>query len=752
MSKRKAAGSRPATSPPAPRPAQPLTTKRIVQTSFGIFAFALVVRLVHLWQMSGALFYELPISDCRQYDQWAQTVAAGDWLGSEVFYQTPLYPYLLAVIYVPFGHSLWAVRIVQALFGAAACVCIGRAGARFFNERVGIGAALLLAVYPPAIFFDGILQKASLDLLLMCGLLWVIAVAQDRRRWPWFAAAGVLLGATTLNRENAAALFPVLAGWIAWLSWPAWPRATLGWIAAFLAGAALVLVPVGARNYYVGGLFALTTSQMGPNFYIGNEARANGTYEALREGRGDPRYERTDARELAEQDLGRKLSPGEVSRYWMRRSWDDIRQDPLRWIKLLGWKWLLTWHKLEMTDSESMHTHAKFSTPLAVFTPIWHLGFVVPLAAVGIWYTRRDWRRLAALYAVIAAMALAVTIFYVFARYRYPLVPPLMLFASAAVWGTWDRLRGTVAMTMGEFATVIVIALAVGVPTNLKLTQAYDDDAVTFYNAANEFRNAGRLDDAMTLWEAALKADPGFDGPANNLGRAALAKGDLPLARRYFQRGLVALPNNGRIMFGLATLSAEEGDAAAARSQLIRAIQVMPALGPSLEVLAAGEEKLGRQKAAAVIRSVREQLVAATAESLVKSGMELAAKGQTRAALDAWKQALQLAPDMLSVANNVAWILATSPDDTLRNGRESIALAEAACKKTDYQQPALLDTLAAGYAEAGDYQQAVATCDKAIALATDPAQKEALLARKAVYASEEPFRDRSSPGPPATQP
>ena len=78
----------------------------------------------------------------------------------------------------------------------------------------------MLALYPPAIFFDGILQKASLDLLLMTTLLWVVGVAQQQAGKRWFAAAGVLVGAMALNRENAAVLVPVLALWIVWLSWP----------------------------------------------------------------------------------------------------------------------------------------------------------------------------------------------------------------------------------------------------------------------------------------------------------------------------------------------------------------------------------------------------------------------------------------------------------------------------------------------------------------------------------------------------
>ena len=49
---------------------------------------------------------------------------------------------------------------IQALLGAAACVLLGLAARRFFNQAVAIVAAVMLAIYPPAIFFDGLIQKS----------------------------------------------------------------------------------------------------------------------------------------------------------------------------------------------------------------------------------------------------------------------------------------------------------------------------------------------------------------------------------------------------------------------------------------------------------------------------------------------------------------------------------------------------------------------------------------------------------------
>jgi len=133
----------------------------------GAALLALVVRVGYLAELNGSPFLSVLLGDSRQYDAWAQQIAGGQWVGTEIFYQTPLYPYWLAVIFSIAGHNLGLVRLIQAILGAASCLLLGLAGRRFFSDRVGVIAALLLAVYPPAFFFDGLIQKSSLDIFLV---------------------------------------------------------------------------------------------------------------------------------------------------------------------------------------------------------------------------------------------------------------------------------------------------------------------------------------------------------------------------------------------------------------------------------------------------------------------------------------------------------------------------------------------------------------------------------------------------------
>ena len=89
--------------------------KALLYQLVAVYITALGLRLIYLWQIHDAPFFDLVIGDAKSYDLWAQRIATGQWLGQEVFYQAPLYPYFMGVWYWVFGHSLLAVRIIQAL-------------------------------------------------------------------------------------------------------------------------------------------------------------------------------------------------------------------------------------------------------------------------------------------------------------------------------------------------------------------------------------------------------------------------------------------------------------------------------------------------------------------------------------------------------------------------------------------------------------------------------------------------------------
>src|SRR5688500_2090393 len=349
-----------------------------------IFGIALAVRLIQIRQIRPSPFFDVLLGDANGYDQWAQRLAGGDWIGSQVFYQAPLYPYFLGVLYSVFGRDLLVVRIVQAVIGSASCVLLGMAGARFFSQRVGLIAGLALALWAPAIFFDGLLQKSVLDMFFVCLALYLVARLVGIRPFDRLRAApsevegrepgagsrtiwvalGLAMGGLALTREAALSFVLVIAVWSSVERSLSIRRTLVGRTVPFVAGLAIVLSPVLIRNYAVDGDFYLTTSQFGPNFYIGNNPQADGTYASIRFGRGAPEFERTDATEVAEASVGRPLSPSEVSSFWTGRAVGFITSQPLAWLKLMGRKLLLLMNRHEMLDTESQASDGESSWPI----------------------------------------------------------------------------------------------------------------------------------------------------------------------------------------------------------------------------------------------------------------------------------------------------------------------------------------------------------------------------------------------------
>jgi len=134
----------------------------------------------------------------------------------------------------------------------------------------------------------------------------------------------------------------------------------------------------------------------------------------------------------------------------------------------------------------------------------------------------------------------------------------------------------------------------------------------------------------------------------------------------------------------------------------------------------------------------------------------MALRGRADALLNAAKQAeaiadydkaLKLRPQDSGILNNLAWVLATSPEEKLRDGKRAIVLATQACELTEYKMPHILSTLAAAYAETGDFPAAIKWATKGLELAKEEQKKE-LAKELESYRAGKPFRELLSNGKP----
>jgi tetratricopeptide (TPR) repeat protein len=537
----------------------------------------LALRLLHLWQVREAPGDSLLLGDSQSYDLWARQIAAGDWLGEQAFYQAPLYPYFLGLLYSVFGRDLLVARLAQALLGSLSCALLASAGARFFSRPVGIAAGLVLAVYAPAIFLDGLIQKSALGFFFVCLTVWILGGLVAGARISAWLGLGLAMGGLALTRENALALAGGVLLW-SWLRHRGQGRRRLVATALFLIGMASALLPVAARNWAVAGEFHLTTSQFGPNFYLGNNENANGTYVPLRRGRGGARYERRDATELAERATGRPLTPGEVSRYWRSRALAYIASRPGDWARLMGRKLVLLWNATEIGDEVDQYSAADWSRALRWTGTVCHLGVLAPLALFGIWVTRREHERLTVLYLMLAIYGSSVVIFFVFARYRYPMVAFLVPFAAAGLVRMRPFFRHR---SVAEVSVGIALTLAMALFSNLQIIDRDRLRAQTQVNLGAAAREAGRLEQAIDHYRSALRLNP-IDAPAHyDLGNALLQRGDLDDAIDRYRRALEIAPDYAEAHGNLGLALKRRGEMKEAIRHFRRALEIDPGYGPA---------------------------------------------------------------------------------------------------------------------------------------------------------------------------
>lgn len=545
-----------------------------------ILLLALGVRLGHWWAVRAAPFVAELAMDSAEYDRWAREIAAGDWLGTDAFFQAPLYPYVLAVVYTVSGHGFDAVYVLQILLAVLGVWALYRAGRTLApptqEDATGLAAAGLAAVYGPFVFYDVQLLKESLAVTCTAFLLWTLAVAARRFRKRTWMVAGVLLAALVLLRENALLLVPLLP--LATVlgnrdEAPSISRrlrrgaAALGWV---VAGLGLVLLPVAARNAAVGGGFLPTTYQGGVNFWIGNNPDADGTYRPLTPGKQIPAYERREPVRLAERALGRKLTGAEVSRYWLGRSLDWAAREPGAFLALQLEKLRLYWRWYEWPDAVDYAWMQRRSPALG--WPLLEFGGLVILACTGLWMERRRLAQWAPALVWIVGWTASTVIFFVFSRYRLPMVPALLLLAAVPVAGLVHRLRES----KGRAKTWVPIVLVLTAWTLPAWTAPGPRMDLMHYNLARVHQEAGRTAEAERHYLAAAELSPGDFLPWLNLGTLAARRGDLPTALERFRRAAELAPRSDDVQANLGAAHLALGAPERAREHLDRALDINP--------------------------------------------------------------------------------------------------------------------------------------------------------------------------------
>ena len=482
----------------------------------GITAIAAALRAWILWDLARHdPFFAHPSVDELMYHEWAAAIARGEGFGDQVFLNGPAYPGFLAAIYTVFGPSLVAAKAVQSALGALDCVLVWALGRRLFGPAVGLGAAAILTFYAQTLFYPATLLLEGAQGTLLLAMLWLCVRAQESGQPARWIAAGACTGLAALARPTALLFAAAITAWAA-LRPGVTRRAGVVTGLAYALGVALLVLPATWHNARVGRDFVLVSYAGGMNLFIGNNPDARGEFDVPRivptALADDPEEQRAVFAALAERARGRSLAPSEISAYWAGRALEFVREQPEAWLRLLTRKVVLSFNAYEPWNVRSLTLARDAAAGLRL--PLLGFGVVAPLAALGLFATRREWVRLVPLYAWLATVWLTLWVFFVLARYRVAAVSVLALFAAAGVAALVRALRHRRAREIAALGLALAgLVVAVNWPI------ARENLGIAWYNVANRYRERGEFERAIDAYLRALRGVPGYLSAYNNLAR-----------------------------------------------------------------------------------------------------------------------------------------------------------------------------------------------------------------------------------------
>jgi len=321
--------------------------------------------------------------------------------------------------------------------------------------------------------------------------------------------------------------------------------------------------------------------------------------------------------------------------------------------------------------------------------------------------------------------------------------------------------RGDVEQAIAHFSTVLRYQSdSPEAHNNLGLAvarQGYVDRAIDHYftavrlkpdypqaynNLGNALASQGKFDQAINHYSEALRIKPEYAEAHSNLANVLASKGRFKEAIDHYSQALQIKPDNFEAHNNLGVVLADQGKFNEAIDHYSEALRIRPDDANAHNGLAVALEKQGRIEEA--IDHYYEALRIEPNNTITHIQLALVWLSQERTdkAIEHYQKALSLSPDSTVVLNNLAWILATHENSNFRDGARAVKLAEKACTLTGYKNAVSLDTLAAAYAEAGRFHEALQAAQKASKLAVAEGRVELakeIERRMQLYKAGKPF-------------
>jgi tetratricopeptide (TPR) repeat protein len=583
-----------------------------------LLLFSVAVRVVFWLEFRTDDLVAVPLLDCQTYHEWAVRLVGGDWGWHETYWMGPLYPHLLALVYLVFGVGSHAMLVLQLGLSLLNVVLVRRFALAVLApapraREIALVAAALYGLYGAPVFYAGNLLMATLvtTLLLLVALQSVRAVRRPTAA-AWLGL-GALVGLTGLARGNVLLLLPLMPLWLFKAEPPAMARtARLRLIVAMLVGAVMLLAPATVRNLIVADDFVLLTSNGGVNLLIGQQAEYKGIFAPVMDeaqAEFDPSMEPT-----LEHELGRDLKGSEVSRILTHRAWrafrDNLGAMPLHYAR----KIYRFWNGYEMPQIVSYDTyHHRYPALRALPLPYVVLS-ALGLAGLGLLPRRARWIILV----LVGGYFLSLLPFFPTSRYRQPIAPLLAVAAAAWLVAMWrEPVRRRCWLPLGLGLVLVLLP------------------------------RWGALDRAAVLWQVHL----------HEASRASKL-GDLPRTLRFADRAETVRPGLADTPYHVSLYLEDLGERARAIEELQLAAQRAPDNRLIPYRIGRNYEEMGQARQAVAAYEKAAALDPGWSAPWFRGGLVLNREGRTGEALRASLRAYELSPGDQRIRSNLASLCA----------------------------------------------------------------------------------------------
>ena len=396
-----------------------------------LFVSALIIRIIYIFSINHLPLFDNPTMDAQHHHVWAVDIATKSFIGNTPFIRSPLYPYLLGIIYWLFGINFYLPRFLMAIVGSFTVTLIYHLSKKLFSPLPALISAIIALFSWVLIYYDGEILITSLGLFITLIIINYLLNSFEKPTAKNYFYLGILFGIGALTRTN---YLPIIAIFLLFFIF--YYRKKILLPLFYLVGVCVIIFPLTLRNYLILDDFIPISFYSGVNFYIGNNPYSDGRNAVVPGTRADWYGGVEDVISIAQQEKNKQLKPSEVSLFWSQKALDFIKNNPSLFFKKTIQKFLYIFDLKESSNNKNIYFFKQQSWLLNLGWFSFFSAFLyIPFAILGIVSAiKKRQEKFMPIFLLLASYIAGLSLFFVYTRLRHPIIGILLIFAGQGIY------------------------------------------------------------------------------------------------------------------------------------------------------------------------------------------------------------------------------------------------------------------------------------------------------------------------------